>query len=218
MGDKSRSVQISKLDCLKRLDELAPSKPKHQKLGNFENLQEILSDYDVSVTTPPSETETRKKWHKEKQKLLQKFDRILNERSNCYKKKNYNYNGLDDAPFFDSENYKLLTTVTDTSSIDPDYVMENDTLDIETETKDEPTRKIGKPPDTEKPLLEFSDGWIREQLRPTYHALLKKSSELKIPFDKCVAKMAMMHYFTAGENFNKQKGQMFSKVVTLKKF
>ena len=45
---------------------------------------------------------------------------------------------------------------------------------------------------------------------------LKKSSELKVPFDKFVAKMCRMYYFTAGETFNKQKGQMFAKVVTLK--
>ena len=53
MGDKS--VQISKLDCLKKIDGLVLFKPKHQKLGNFENIQEILSEYDVSVTQAMTE-------------------------------------------------------------------------------------------------------------------------------------------------------------------
>ena len=37
-------------------------------------------------------------------------------------------------------------------------------------------------------------------------------------FDRFVAKFAMKHYFTAGKNFNKKKGQMFAKVATLEKF
>ena len=215
MGDKS--VQISKLDCLKKLDELAPSKPKQQKLGSFENLQEILSDYDVVVTTPPLELETRKKWQREKQKILQVFCKILDERSTCIKKKNYNYNGMLDSVFFDSESYKLLTTVTPPSSNDPDFVMENETL-LDIDIEDELKRKTIGRPYSEKPLMEFSDPTIREKTEEIYQKVIKFCIEYGIPFDKLLAKLALRFYFTAGENFNKQKGQMFNEVVTLEEF
>ena len=44
------------------------------------------------------------------------------------------------------------------------------------------------------------------------------NSKTPIPFDKYVAKLAMRYYFNTGENLDKEKGEMFNKVVTLLEF
>ena len=86
-------------------------------------------------------------------------------------------------------------------------------MELQTELKRK--RGPGRPPDSEKPLKEFSDPWIKQKLEKTYAILLKESSDLKCPFDQYLAKFALMFYYTAGENYNHKKGQMFNKVVTL---
>ena len=97
---------------------------------------------------------------------------------------------------------------------DPDYVMEHENVESEIE---EPKRKPrGRPSKLGvKPLMEFGDTWIKEQLNPLYNHITKVSSELKIPFDILVAKMCLRHYYTAGPNYSHEKGQIFNKVVTL---
>ena len=83
---------------------------------------------------------------------------------------------------------------------------------------EEPKRKRGPGRPSElgvKPLMEFGDTWIKEQLNPLYNHISKVSSELKIPFDRLVAKMCLRRYYTAGPNYSHEKGQIFNKVVTL---
>ena len=219
MSDKC--LKLSKLDCLNKLEKLTnvdgPSSPKKQKLGTFENLKEILSEFDVSVTSAPLEKDLRTIWQKEKKKILSKFNQILDERATHIKHKSRH--AYFDGPFFDSNDYKVFTSLVEDSAHDPDYIMdvENDTSETETESKAEQEKTMGCPP-SDKPLSEFSDPMIRKKTDPILQSILKASSELKMPPDKLVAKTLMRIYFTAGEHFNKKKGQMFNKVVTLEKF
>ena len=68
---------ISKLDCATKVKELTeePSFACHkkQKLGTFENITEILRDFDVSITEIPGlvEKEKRKKWQAEKKQIIE---------------------------------------------------------------------------------------------------------------------------------------------------
>ena len=91
--------------------------------------------------------------------------------------------------------------------------MDHENVESEIE---EPKRKRGRPSKLgEKPLMEFGDTWFKEKTNPLYNFITKVSSELKIPFDKLVAKMCLRHYYTAGPNYSHEKGQIFNKVVTL---
>ena len=73
-----------------------------------------------------------------------------------------------------------------------------------------------------KPLCKFSPTAIKEKTDKGFELLKKEWSDVNsktpIPFDKYVAKLAMRFYFNTGENLDKQKGEMFNKVVTLLEF
>ena len=82
----------------------------------------------------------------------------------------------------------------------------------------EAKRTKGRPAEL-KPLCEFSPPAIREKTDKGLELLEKEwsnvNSKTPIPFDKYLAKLAMRHYFNTGDNLDKQKGEMFNKVVTL---
>ena len=80
--------------------------------------------------------------------------------------------------------------------------------------KTEEKRKIGRPK-TEKPLIEFSDTYISQKTDEYLKKIEKGCSELDVPFDKFVSKLATRYYFTNGENQDKKKGHMFNKVTLL---
>ena len=80
--------------------------------------------------------------------------------------------------------------------------------------KNEEKRKIGRPK-TEKPLIEFSDPCINQKTDEYLQKIEKGCSELDVPFDKFVSKLATRYYFTNGENQDKKKGHMFNKVTLL---
>ena len=73
-----------------------------------------------------------------------------------------------------------------------------------------------------KPLCKFSPTAIKEKTDKGFELLVKEwsnvNSKTPIPFDKYVAKLAMRYYFNTGENLDKEKGEMFNKVVTLLEF
>ena len=167
--------------------------------------------------------------------------RVLAEKKKC-DKDNIDYNTIEGL-FFDSENYKLLTKiVTPPVDKDTDYVMESesnsdselDPVELKNKRKrgrsesdpSEPKNKIirgpGGRPSELKPLCEFSPPAIKEKTDKGYELLLKEWSDVNsktpIPFDKYVAKLTMRYYFNTGENLDKQKGEMFKKVVTLLEF
>ena len=163
------------------------------------------------------------------------FGRAVDKKQTC-DRDNIDYNTID-GNFFDSENYKLLTKlVTPPVDKDTDYIMESE-LESDSEldpvlpkakrkrghsesdpAEPEAKRTRGRPPD-KKPLCEFSDPVIREKTDKGFELLLKEWSDVNsktpIPFDKYVAKLSMRFYFNTGENLDKQKGEMFNKVVTL---
>jgi hypothetical protein len=87
-------------------------------------------------------------------------------------------------------------------------------IEIEEETK---KRKRGRP-NSIKPFTQFGDTYQREKTDQAFHVLAKLSSELKAPFDILTAKLNLRYYYTAGENYDQKKGQMFNQVVTLVKF
>ena len=117
--------------------------------------------------------------------------------------------------FYDSSEYNLLTNLVK-PTIDNDYVMDHQNVESEIEPELKRKKGPGRPSQLgEKPLMEFGDTWIKEQLNPLYNHISKVSSELKIPFDRLVAKMCLRHYYTAGPNYSHEKGQIFNKVVTL---
>jgi hypothetical protein len=82
-------------------------------------------------------------------------------------------------------------------------------------------RKRGRPTEL-KPLCKFSPPAIREKTDKGYELLVKEWSDVNsktpIPFYKYVAKLSMRYYFNTGENLDKEKGEMFNKVVTLLEF
>jgi hypothetical protein len=188
---------ISKFDCFQKIKELTEEPTyaynKKQKLGTFENLSEILYDFDVSVTQAPVEKKSREKWNEEKKKILKAFTRVLDEKKKFEKHPNtYKIEG----DFFDSNDYDLLIKLVKPTT-DDDYVM-----DLENEAYES----------------DFEDTAIQEKTKEILDLLLKTSSDFYVPFDKLVAKVSMQYFYTTGENYDKSKGDMFNKVVTLMKF
>ena len=213
----TNEIKISKLDCYYKIKEITeePSyvRPKRQKLCSFENITEVLKNCGVLITKIPEEKESRKKWQSEKFKIISAFDRVIEEKKK-YEKHPATYKI--EGNFFDSNEYDYLTKLIKPTDNDKDYVMEIESVEHDVEMQTELKRKKGPGrPLSEKPLIEFSDPWIKKKLEKTYATLLKEFSDLKVPFDQYLAKFALMFYYTAGENYNHKKGQMFNKVVTL---
>ena len=158
--------------------------------------------------------ELQESWQSEKKNLTRAFTRVLETRGDLDRSK-LDYSTTE-AVFFDSEKYQTLTKIVCSNGekkVDSDFVLDSDNEDEILELP----RKRGRP-EWDKPLTECSDTWFRINTNEIYETLLKFCSKWNIDpadFDKLISKLAMRFYFTAGENLNKKKGEMFNKVTLL---
>lgn len=204
---KMNKIVITKFQCIESIQRIIDSnslRPKKQKLGNFENVIEVLNEYGLSLTKPPVENELFKKWKCEKDKVISAFSRVLEERKKFERHKDRH---RIQGNFFDSEEYKILTQpIIDT---DPDFVIQS-VSDVESDAV--PKRKVGRP---KMSLTDLGSTQLRKRTNEIYDVLLKECSDQNVSFDKLISKLALRYYFTPGENYDKKKGDMFNKVVTL---
>ena len=108
---------ISKLDCIDKINDISEEysfASKKQKLGTFENIQEILKSFGVVITEIPVEKTVRQKWQSEKSKLMKAFDRVLNDKKNYEKKPT---SCKIEGNFYDSNDYKLLTNLVEPTKL-----------------------------------------------------------------------------------------------------
>ena len=103
-------IQISKSECYQSYVLLRQFKPEYDsKKVSFENVQEILEKYGISVCAIPESNELSEKWILEKKKIMTPFRELLKIKAQKGAK---NLSGI----FFDSTKYLHLTKVIETKS------------------------------------------------------------------------------------------------------
>ena len=204
------SKVVSKPDCLRAIEKFVESHPernKNQSLKTFEICTKNLLNFGIYVTNTPIEKDLRSVWFKEKNKILAEFRKVVDAK---------NTGKWTTGIFYNSSQYSALTSL--------EIVAGNDmqscdvvTVKAKASRRGKKRKKRGRPKGAKnakkKPLLELkSDTQIRERLNKSYHSLLKDCSEEGVAFDKMAAKLCMRYYYTVGENYSKEKGDMFSMI------
>ena len=157
--------------------------------------------------------ETKSLWYDEKKKLLKAYNRFI--KSATILRRN------EGPDFFDSENYKILTTISmqiPQNDMDGDFELmdleENDDDEEHSDTFSDtnpfvtPKAKMGRPSKKGK----ISPDTLDRRLQPVLATLAKICEDSKIEMFELLGILGRKFYLKGGPDYNFEQGQIFDQV------
>ena len=203
--------EISRADCYSTFVLLREQsgRSKFEKGATFENVVDILNEYDIIITKTPGTDDlcNRKKWQEEHKKIMKAFRTVLTQK---VQKGQAGLFGI----FYKPSDYKVLTKHLAINDIDFDL------LDIQTESESESESESNYEPPKKRgrhtvPLRELdSIRQLRRRTQKAFDWLISYCEEEGIDFFKLLAYFGRRFYLNSNNvsDYNLEKGTMFDDI------